>query len=529
MLKLFVRLYGVLMAAVVLYIAAVSLFTDTLLKETVADHFHRLSRGTAALIEQRLTGLPPERLEEEVRRIDRLFGYPIELVSREDGSLEAADRERLDQGLVTYARIDHAAFWYLPLAGDERLLRIQMEETDSEYAEGMTLGTFNLIEARLRGQPEAEWEAALEALRPLFHFELRLLPMAELALPPAQMERLEAGRVAATGVRDNDDLFYRRLGEGDRVLRIGPMGDPPLVRAWVYVVNGLLALLAGVVIWWWVRPMWRNITELRRVTARFGRGEFSARAAIAPRAPLGVLGETFNAMAVRIQGLIESHRELTDAVSHELRTPISRLRFAAEMLGDAREERARRHYLDSIQTDLDELEGLVGELLDHARFERADAVPRREPLSLPGWLARLAERAEVGEGPPVELDFDRAAEAPMVNAEPRTLARAVENLLLNARRYARSRVRLRLVEEEGTVSLRVEDDGPGVPPEERERIFEPFARLDRSRDRESGGYGLGLAIVRRTVQRHGGEVTVGDSPLGGASFHLNLPTDPTHG
>ena len=110
-----------------------------------------------------------------------------------------------------------------------------------------------------------------------------------------------------------------------------------------------------------------------------------------------------------------------------------------------------------------------------------------------------------------------------MEAVPRLLRRAVLNLGTNAVRHARSRVRLSAASRGGRVWVHVDDDGPGVPPEARDRVFEPFFRMDASRTSDTGGAGLGLAIVQRIAQVHGGTVTVGEAPLGGARFTLELP------
>jgi two-component system OmpR family sensor kinase len=123
---------------------------------------------------------------------------------------------------------------------------------------------------------------------------------------------------------------------------------------------------------------------------------------------------------------------------------------------------------------------------------------------------------------PVELAVDAAPGD--VTGDQRLLMRAIGNVLRNARKYAKTRIHLSArTAGAGAVEIVVEDDGPGIPETERERIFEPFYRLDRSRDRATGGFGLGLSIARKAVELHGGTIVAGASPLGGASFAITLP------
>ena len=215
-------------------------------------------------------------------------------------------------------------------------------------------------------------------------------------------------------------------------------------------------------------------------------------------------------------------------MSHELRTPVARIRFAMQMVEDMTDDPAVHRQLHGIDSDIEELDQLIDEILTYARLDsglvngtalertRVDcrAVAERVIETLAPLHAHL--RLELAPGPEVE-----------VQADPRYLQRALQNLVANACRHAQSRVLVRLSLESRLVRLDIEDDGPGVPPGERQSIFQPFARLDDSRTRRSGGYGLGLSIVQKIMAWHGGSVVVDDSQeLGGARFSLLLPRVP---
>jgi signal transduction histidine kinase len=263
--------------------------------------------------------------------------------------------------------------------------------------------------------------------------------------------------------------------------------------------------------------------QIRAASEAFGRGEFTARAAVTSRSAVGQVAKTFNAMAQRIESLISSHKELTNAVSHELRTPISRLRFGMEMVQSARDESTRQNYLNSMNMDIDELDDLVAELLTYARFDRDKPELKFKELPLDDWLNDIIERNN--DDSRVNMIF-----APLGNEsnhnvyfEPKLLSRAVNNLLRNAKRYAKQKVEVSAKQKNTRYYIFIDDDGAGIPETDRDRIFDPFTRLDASRGRDSGGYGLGLAIVKRIMQWHGGEVNVTTSHLGGARFILTWP------
>jgi len=226
-------------------------------------------------------------------------------------------------------------------------------------------------------------------------------------------------------------------------------------------------------------------------------------------------------MAGRIQQLIDSHKDLTRAVSHELRTPISRIRFSLEMVQVSGNEPERLHYLQEIGQDIDELDSLVSELLIYARFDRETPDLNREERLLAPWLADTVHTSKTQFQQIVcTCRIARDAGAIKARIAPRFMTRALTNLIANAAKYARRQVIVSLEKKDRDCLIHVDDDGPGIPEADRERIFEPFVRIDSSRNRTTGGHGLGLAIVRRIVTMHRGRVWVEPSSLGGARFTI---------
>ena len=232
------------------------------------------------------------------------------------------------------------------------------------------------------------------------------------------------------------------------------------------------------------------------------------------------LARTMNEMLQRLQEAAGRQRRFVADASHELRSPLASLRTQLEVGRDY----AHRDDdgIDDQLAEVERMERLVGDLLLLAKTDERRLVVRSRPVDLRGVVLDEAERARA-QGR-VRLDT-AAVTAATVNGDPEGLARVVRNLLENATRYARERVELTLAEHDGRVELSVADDGPGIPAEPRERVFERFARLDEGRARDAGGTGLGLAIVREVVQAHGGSVTVG----GGARFVVTLPRPASSG
>ena len=285
-------------------------------------------------------------------------------------------------------------------------------------------------------------------------------------------------------------------------------------------VIGIPILLVGPAIYFLIRPLDRRIHALSRVAERFGEGDLESRAEAEQTDAFGELTGAFNRMADQIKGLIDGQTDLLRAVSHELRTPLARLFFILDDAEAAERVEDKNRLLGRIQTTLTEMNDLVEELLAFVRLDRKDEDVARERVDVRRILEEMPEVvADLGEDVAVDVECSKEA----VQANPRLFKRAVLNLVTNAARHAESRLRVECWAEDDTVLVAVDDDGPGVPEEQRTRILEPFIRADESRSSRIGGAGLGLAIVSRIMSLHGGKVEVQESSLGGARFVLTFP------
>ena len=384
-----------------------------------------------------------------------------------------------------------------------------------------------LLEQYVDQAPTDEWLGRLNKVREVSetHFDLIPLQQARDALPGRQQAALERGALVLDPAHK---AFYRRvdltgeryIGSESEVIRADrlpiDLGQALLMEVVRYVVVAL-ALLVPIALW--SRKHWQALQTLSRVADEFGAGQLSARARLLPADAVYPLAGRFNAMAGRIQGLLESQKNLLHSVSHELRTPIARLEFALELLADRTDDPALTKRIAAMEGDLAELEELVNELLSMSKLDNVQE-PQRALFELEPLLRECAEGLHPR---PQRLGLDLGASLGSIDGDRRLLGRAVGNLLRNAQKYAARQVALRAHRESFTVEIAIEDDGPGIPEEDRERIFEPFFRLDRSRDRATGGFGLGLSIARKAVALHGGTLVVESSTLGGARFVISLP------
>src|SRR5690606_23101961 len=218
-------------------------------------------------------------------------------------------------------------------------------------------------------------------------------------------------------------------------------------------------------------------------------------------------------------------RETLGAVSHELRTPVARLRFGLEMLESAQTGDDRRRFIEGMDGDLSELDRLVDEILTYARLEQGAPAITMKGTNIPRMVEHvMAELAPLDANIHLEHIDNSWGLGRHIDAEPRYMQRAITNLVSNAMRHAGSQVKITTRVQHGMCRISIEDDGPGIPEAYREKIFTPFMRMDLSRTRASGGYGLGLSIVRRIMFWHGGRARAeGSQALGGACFIIEWP------
>lgn len=292
-----------------------------------------------------------------------------------------------------------------------------------------------------------------------------------------------------------------------------------------FVVGGpLLVILVTAVTWYFVGRALAPVEAMRSEVADITATELHRRVPEpATEDEIGRLADTMNAMLARLEESQARQQQFVADASHELRSPLANIRAQLEV-DLARPEDAQP--LATEQSVLEEavrLQRLADDLLLLARGD-AGAPMRAEPVDLDDVVFREAERLRSTRA--ADVDTLRVSGAQLIG-DAELLSRAVRNLLENAARYANERVTVELREDRraGVVDLAVVDDGPGVPEGARERIFERFARLDAARGRDAGGAGLGLAIVREIIERHGGTIAVGAASEGGARFEVRLPID----
>jgi two-component system OmpR family sensor kinase len=325
---------------------------------------------------------------------------------------------------------------------------------------------------------------------------------------PRRPRRLQQQMFRVFGVA----IFVTMLTSG---LLSQALGVAVVHKPWLRL---LVFIAAGSVLWTFSGVLARRIAwplwELARAAKDFGSGDLQRRARLPPKAATEMveLAGAFNDMAGRIETQVRAQRELLGAVSHELRTPLARLRVLHAML---QEDGTHPELANKFEREVIEMDALVGELLAEARIS-AEALHKRA-LDLADVVHECTERLGMENTP---IAIDPACRA--LTADPTLLSRALTILLDNARKHGGNGVSVRADREGATVRIAVEDDGPGLEPEDLARVFEPFTRGRGAHADEQRGVGLGLYLVRRIAEAHGGHAFAENRGGGGARVGFTL-------
>ncbi|MBE8717709.1 sensor histidine kinase [Cellvibrio polysaccharolyticus] len=378
----------------------------------------------------------------------------------------------------------------------------------------------NQSDSLSEGQLSAHYQKQSEALG----LTLFLEPFHALALPPELMQQLAEPGGLALATAEQHYLVRQLPSHPQWLIKLAlPDGEDqhPLGLWLTLVLYAGLALL--LLLWLW--PLLSRLLLLTRVAELFGRGEHETRMAPSRFSYIPTLENSFNRMAEQISQLLHENRLLAKSMSHDLRTPIACLRFGLDALQESEDAQQTRRLAERMEQDVNRMEAMVNSFLEYASLSRTALTLTFQPLALNSWIANYRETiAPLLLQHQLTLSID-VPDAPIRAAiNPLWFERALSNIVVNACRYARTRVQIRIGREDQQVFIDISDDGSGIADADLERILQPFVRLDAPGASAEPHFGLGLAIVVEVMKWHEGRVAVTRcAALGGARFRLVLP------
>jgi two-component system, OmpR family, sensor kinase len=398
--------------------------------------------------------------------------------------------------------------------GQERLW--QSYGAGTQAGELPQAGVLAILDRQLAGVPSDRRASFVADAARATGLDLELLDPQDVA-GAASIASLAHGKPVLMDGTDGRAWILQRLEQDGRVLAFRFADEPQRhLLDWVLAFVFYAAIALAIMVWLW--PTTRDLRTLERSTGRFGDRNWSFDASIAPRSPVFPLAEAFRRMAARIDGLIGSHKDMSNALSHEIKTPLARMRFEIELARDSKDRDAVLRHLDNLNTDIAELNAFVSATLEYAVLERAEVALNIAPHDFTAIVPALTESVRRSARTDLQIQCEVDSDAKQVVCDIHMMETVLRNLLYNAFRHAARQVRVTFaIVAQQRYRLCVEDDGPGIAEADRERVFDSFVQLGTPQG-EKTGFGLGLAIVKRIVEWHGGTVHVEHSALGGARF-----------
>ncbi|OOS06467.1 histidine kinase [Moraxella cuniculi DSM 21768] len=527
--SIFFRIYAGLLLVCISVAFFAYLLVDTINQERAQSYRETVATGAFYLIAQ---GAAYQQNDAQknywLNDISSLFGSNFEIISMYDIEFKAREMRRIEEGktVVRYDPSSNQSTFYHRLEGSDDLLTVKLAQVGERQVRAMTIF---LLDDLSRYQGFQKKQARLNFLSEKFSYPIYLQSIQNLKLDPEQIARLKRDELVMffqDGIRGQGSTisFVVASDVEDLVIVVGPVAlfnwFPLKLLGSVVLICVLLIALG---IYALILPLERRLQLLQIGVDRVAQGNLDTKVQVVGRDDIARLSMTFNAMTAHIKRLIESQRELTRAVSHELRTPVARIRFAVDMLADTDEADSRQLQKEYIDEDIESLNELIDEILTYAKLEEGSPKLDWEMVNLRELLEQI-ERETNALGKPIVLICQLPSAKTTAMADRRYLHRVVQNLVGNALRYANSTIKLTAGVQKGMAFISVEDDGQGIAEKDREKVFIPFARLDDSRTRASGGYGLGLSIVSRIAFWFNANLTVDESPnYHGARFIMQWP------
>lgn len=527
--SIFLRIYAGLLFICLLVAFFAQLLITTINAERVQTYREDMASAAFYLID---SGLSRQVTAQErnfwLSDVSTLFDtkFNIEPTSKADFRTSEINRLNKQQAVVRFNSDTNTAEIYHKVSGEDNVLHVSFNKLSEQQIKGVGV---LLLDDLSYYRTLAEKQQRLQQIQKFFPFKLTLQSINKLQLDTDQKARLYRKDIVImfrdnTSVENSSIRVLAPTEIQDTVVDLGPI---PLFN-W-FPLNLIISItlismfLISLGVYALIFPLERKLQLIQSGITKVREGKLNTKVKVVGEDEIAHLAATFNSMTEHIRRLIESQRELTRAVSHELRTPVARIRFAVDMLADTDDYDDRMSQRDYIDQDIESLNGLIDEILTYAKLEEGSPKMDWEDVDLQELVSQIVRETNTL-GKPVTVKVGNIQKGVFAQADRRYLHRVLQNLAGNATRYAESTIIISAGLEKNEAFISVEDDGQGIPEKDREKVFIPFARLDDSRTRASGGYGLGLSIVSRIAFWFNGRMSVDESPtLGGARFIMTWP------
>ncbi|GGX50480.1 sensor histidine kinase [Saccharospirillum salsuginis] len=503
--SLFTRVYLNLLLTLALTATGVWLVLDQVNRYRFNEFVEYRIAALQPALDRNGSVVAPERLNDWTTILSRLTGTEWGLANNSEPTGITEARWWSERAGIT-----------LPLNDGSRLITASIADWDE-----LLIGTGYLVVNALSLADVDDRDELLARLSERSGIAIQPVGLAEEPLGFLQQRQLQQGQAVivnqSAGLTAPGQTLYIPMGQGN-ALKLGPVHRFEWITPLgLLLLAGATLIALGALIYLTLTPLRRRLVRMTRAVDAIEHTPDSVDVPDQPRDELGTMGQHINNMAARLVDYGRRNKALNQAVSHDLKTPLAQFKFALAML---KPEDRQRYVTDKMDQAVTEMETLVEELLLFHSLSDTDT-DQQARSDLTALLPSVIETLEPRDA--VSWDCRLPNTAVWLKGEERLLRRLFLNILSNALKYADHQVRLTLDRmPDERIRLRVDDDGPGIPAGERERVLEPFYRLDRSREGPIRGHGLGLAISRDILELLGGAMVLDDSDLGGCRVTLLL-------
>lgn len=421
----------------------------------------------------------------------------------------------------------HDVYAYKRINKSSSVLKVQMGASMNDMVKGATYLMRTLILNTFKALPISKWEEAINKLQFQYQIPLKLTSIHNKNISHRARNKLIDNEVVYDIPSDESPIttVYFKIPDSDKIITVGPLNYPYFslrlseIQLYFVITITFLTIFAVALLTWLFN---RNSAKIHKLTQEYSQGHFNYDVNLNRLSTLRGVYENIVAMGNKINLLIQSQQNMARFVAHEIRTPLYTMQLAMESLKKLKNQFSEEHeHIESIEEDIQELNRLIHTFLLYSQSVTSELKLNTELLNLRQWLDNLLKNHQSYE---VKVLFNyQKSDNEFILFDPKLLYHAVNNLISNALKYAHKEILISLEYQNKSVIIRVDDDGPGVPKHEREKIFEPFTTLNSS-DTTGKHIGLGLSITKSIVSLHGGSLLInGSKLLNGASFSLILP------
>lgn len=524
--RIFYRIYaGIILLTFLTGIFSFILF-KSIMDERAATYRTSMAAGPAHLLAMRASEYSdPLDRSLWLRRIADGFGYTLVIKPIAEVGFSSDESSRLEEGksVVRYDATVQSARIFQKIPGEPNLITGEVDQIQETQLRGIA----SILQEDF--DQYADKAAHIEDLQAYFPYPLQIISINKLEFDAEQLERLQRKKTVILfneggSLSTSSFKMVIPLKSSTDIVMAGPIpifDRAPLDLIMSIAALGLFILALG--LYALIKPLERKVSAIQTAVTRIRAGNLDAKAIVEGNDEISHLASTFNYMTTHIKRLITSQRELTRAISHELRTPVARVRFAVDMLADTDDRDSRLEQTQTIDADIQELDTLIDEILTHARLEESMPTLNLQRVNLIEMAKQtILETLVLTDR--VDIELTNKEDVIWAHTDAKYIKRVLQNFLGNGIRHADSQIQVSIGQNATTLWIDVEDDGNGVDEVDRKRIFDPFSRLDESRNRSLGNYGLGLSIVARIAFWFDGEaVALSSDELGGAKFSIRWP------